>query len=279
MLFSSSRSFPVILGMMSFLLFGAVPKVESETTEPPPVYSSNPIVASVDGEPIWLDELKNAQIQEIMVRLHRSQEILLRQKVLKLLAKNHPELLPKPIPRILKSDVVTFYKSEPGIKDIGKLDQIENEIRVYLEKLQRREHLRDLNKRYGLAVKKGWVVDHFGPPNDFQLLVGIGTAMLWFNGKSQSESKVFFMEFSDFLCPFCKKVQRTLNDLRKRYANRVQFGYRHFPLHQEARVLSEAVECARDQDRFWQYQSAIYKNPEGLREENQILEVAQRAVV
>ena len=282
MLFPISRSFPVILGMMSFLLFGAVPKVESETMASPdllPIYSNNPIVALVDGEPIWLDELKNTQIQEMMVRLHSSQEVLLRRKVLQLLAERHPELRPKPIPRVLKSDVAKFYKTEPGIKDIGKLDQIENEIRVYLEKTQRREHLRDLNKRYELAMKKGWVVDHFGPPNDFQLLVGIGTAMLWFHGKSESESKVFFMEYSDFLCPFCKKVQRTLNGLRKRYANRVQFGYRHFPLHQEARVLSEAVECARDQNRFWQYQSAIYKNPEGLREDHQIVAVAQRAGV
>jgi len=275
--FPLSRSFPVIL--ISFLLLGTVLEVHSETMEPLPTYSNNPIVASIDGKSIWLDDLKSAQIQEMMVRLHGMQEFLLRQKVMKLLAERHPELRPKPIPEIKKADIDRFYRTEPGIKDIGELSQIENEIRVYLEKMQRRQQLKDVNKRYKLAVAKGWVVDHFGPPNDFQLLVGIGTAMLWFNGKSESESKVFFMEYSDFLCPFCKKVQRTLSDPRKRYVNRVQFGYRHFPLHQEARVLSEAVECARDQGRFWQYQSAIYKNPEGLKENTQIMEAAQRAGV
>ena len=130
-----------------------------------------------------------------------------------------------------------------------------------------------------MAVQKGWVINYFGPPNDFHLLAGIGSAMLWLHGKSESESRVFFMEYSDFLCPFCKKVQPTLNELRKRYANRVQFGYRHFPLHQEARILSEAVECARDQNRFWQYQTAIYQNPEGLKSDNQIMAAAQRARV
>ena len=172
-----------------------------------------------------------------------------------MLMARHPELQPTPIPRVQKTDISRFYRNEPGIKDIGELGQIENEIRVYLEKIQRRKYQDDINKRYELAVRNGWVVDHFDPPSDFLLLAGIGTAMLWSSGKSESESKVFFMEYSDFLCPFCKKVQRTLTILRKRYVNRVQFGYRHFPLHQEARVLSEAVECARDQGRFWQYQN------------------------
>lgn len=275
--FSLSRSLPVILTALFSL--GLVPEVQSEPAQPLPTYSTNPIVASVGGEPIWLDELKSARIQEMMVRLHNMQELILRKKVLKALAERHPELQPKLIPSIQKSDIARFYKTEPGIKDIGELDQIENEIRVYLEKRQRRDSQEDMNGRFDLAVQKGWVVNYFGPPNDFHLLAGIGTAMLWFDGKSVSESKVFFMEYSDFLCPFCKKVQRTLTDLRKRYANRVQFGYRHFPLHQEARVLSEAVECARDQNRFWQYQTAIYQNPEGLRSGNQIMEAAQRARV
>lgn len=88
------------------------------------------------------------------------------------------------------------------------------------------------------------------------------------------------MEYSDFLCPFCKKVQGTLSDLRKQYSGTVQFGYRHFPLHQEARELSEAVECARDQGRFWQFQNLVFLDARRLQQSKmEIIRSARRAGV
>ena len=165
------------------------------------------------------------------------------------------------IRQITQKDVEEFYLNEPGIKDLGSLGQLRGQIRNYLEKMRRQGYLKNLEARYQVAVEKGWVVDYFKPPNDFRLKASIGSAVLWFKGQSAQERKVFVMEYSDFLCPFCKKVQGTLSDLRKKYADSVQFGYRHFPLHQEARSLSEAVECARDQGRFWQFQNLIFSMP------------------
>ncbi|NIP99362.1 MAG: thioredoxin domain-containing protein, partial [Nitrospinaceae bacterium] len=77
-----------------------------------------------------------------------------------------------------------------------------------------------------------------------------------------NDRKVFVLEYSDFQCPFCRRVQPTLKKLRKRYASKVQFGYRHFPLpfHKQAVRLAEAVECARDQGRFWEFQDILYRD-------------------
>ncbi|NIQ01158.1 MAG: thioredoxin domain-containing protein [Nitrospinaceae bacterium] len=251
--------------LVSLLFYGSLTgSVRAEEKESSELFSNNPVVALADGQPILLDDLKNARIHEMMVRLYTMQRTLLKQKVVNSLSETHPELKSNGVKKVKQEDIERFYRTEPGIKDMGELTQIEGQIRVYLEKIRRRDYLKDLEKRYQMAVEKGWVVDYFDPPNDFLLQARLGTAMLLFNEKSGTPRKVFVMEYSDFLCPFCRKVQGTLQILRKKYAANVQFGYRHFPIHPEARILSEAVECARDQGRFWQFQRVVYKNPRGM---------------
>lgn len=243
-------------------------------------YSNNPVVALAEGQPILLDDLKNARIHEMMTRLYQMQRALLKQKVMKSLVETHPELKSDDDPQITQKDIEEFYLNEPGIKDLGSLEQLQGQIRNYLEKMRGQGYMRNLETRYQMAVEKGWVVDYFKPPNDFRLKASVGSAVLWFKGQSNQDRKVFVMEYSDFLCPFCKKVQRTLSDLRKKYADTVQFGYRHFPLHEEARSLSEAVECARDQGRFWQFQSLIFLDARRLQQNKlELIKNARRAGV
>ncbi len=252
---------------------------EAEKTEPF-VYSNNPVVALSEGQPILLDDLRNAQIHEMRMRLYQMQRGLLRQKVMKSLTEKHPELESHDDPQITQKDIEEFYFNEPGIKELGSLEQLQSQIQSYLEKMRRQGHLKNLEARYQMAVEKGWVVDYFIPPNDFLLKANIGSAVFWFNEKDTQGRKVFVMEYSDFLCPFCKKVQGTLRDLRKQYGNTVQFGYRHFPLHQEARELSEAVECSRDQGRFWQFQNLIFLDARRLQQNKlEIIRSARRAGV
>ena len=65
---------------------------EEEKKENFTSYSNNPVVALAEGQPILLDDLKNAQIHEMMVRLYQMQSALLKQKVMKSLVETHPEL-------------------------------------------------------------------------------------------------------------------------------------------------------------------------------------------
>lgn len=230
------------------------------------VYSNNPLVAEVDGQPLFLDDLKNAQIHALMERLHQMLDDSLKQNAMKVLSESHPEMQLQKAVAITDKEIEYFYKNEPGIKNLGPLEQLRRQIQNFLEKKQHRLAMKDLKKKFKQAAVKGWVVDHLKPPNDFIIEAKVGTAMLWFNGKDAKTRKVFVMEYSDFLCPFCRKVQRTLNDLRNKYGDTVQFGYRHFPIHEEARDLSEAVECARDQGRFWQLQKLVFVDARRLHE-------------
>ena len=223
-------------------------------------HTNNPVLAVVDGEPITLEDLKNSQIHEAMVQLYQVQGQALKERVIAELAKNHPELkLEDEVPLPSESDVIRFYESTPGIKEMGTIEKMRGEITGYLKKVFRSTYVND---RYQLAVKKGWAKIYLQPPLEFKLKAKVNTAKLWFDEDDGLSREVFLLEYSDFQCPFCKRVQGTLSKLRELYSKEVQFGYRHFPLdfHKEARYMAESVECAREQEKFWALQKLLYDN-------------------
>jgi len=79
--------------------------------------------------------------------------------------------------------------------------------------------------------------------------------------KGPAAAPVTVVEFQDFHCPFCKRVQPTLEQLVTRYGERVRLVYRDFPidqLHPQARKAHEAARCAHDQGKFWAYHDLLY---------------------
>ena len=253
----------------SLLLFSGSAYADPSTIS---YYSNNPIVAEVDGEPIYLDDLKHARIQEALVRLHQMQTSALKERLLKKLAKRHPEISLKKTFKISDIEIKRFYDNTPGIKELGSLMQMQGEIKDFLQKSFRNT---SIEQNFQHAVKKGWVKVYLTPPNDFHLVAGIGTAMLW--SEENKTARVFVLEYSDFQCPFCKRVQKTLQKIRKKYPHAVQFGYRHFPLpfHEEAKSFAQAVECARDQNKFWELQSWFYENLNQSSTKEKVLKAAQ----
>lgn len=67
---------------------------------------------------------------------------------------------------------------------------------------------------------------------------------------------VTIVEFSDFQCPYCKKVEKTLEQIRSRYADKVRLVWKHEPLpfHPRAMPAAELAIEARAQQGdkgFW----------------------------
>ncbi len=80
------------------------------------------------------------------------------------------------------------------------------------------------------------------------------------------QPKVTIIEFSDFQCPFCGRVNGTLDQLLKDYGRDVELVFRHNPLpfHPNAMPAALAAEAARAQGRFWQMHDKIFANQTGL---------------
>jgi protein-disulfide isomerase len=69
--------------------------------------------------------------------------------------------------------------------------------------------------------------------------------------------------FEDFQCPFCKKVNDTVQRVVDRYKDQVKLVHHDFPLqplHPAAWKAHEAARCAADQGKFWQFRDLLYKN-------------------
>jgi len=85
--------------------------------------------------------------------------------------------------------------------------------------------------------------------------------------KGSPEAPVMIVEFSDFQCPFCRKLQPTLKSLLAKYPGKLSLAYRDFPLrgmHGQAELGAESSRCAAEQGKFWEYHDLLFDNPEKL---------------
>ena len=71
---------------------------------------------------------------------------------------------------------------------------------------------------------------------------------------------ITIVEFFDFNCPFCKKGAQTMEELVKRHPDQIRLVPKNFPLsiHPNAMKTSEAVLCADDQGKFWEYRKEVF---------------------
>ncbi len=76
-----------------------------------------------------------------------------------------------------------------------------------------------------------------------------------------SDAPVTLVEFSDFYCPFCKRVTPTIEELVKNYPGKVRRVWRHYPLpfHTGSDRVHQASECAHEQGKFWAYHDELFK--------------------
>jgi protein-disulfide isomerase len=88
--------------------------------------------------------------------------------------------------------------------------------------------------------------------------------------KGEENAPVTIIEFSDYQCPFCKKVEPTINQIIETYGDKIRFVYRDFPLgfHKYAQKAAEAAECADEQGKFWEYHDKLFENQQAINIEN-----------
>jgi protein-disulfide isomerase len=89
---------------------------------------------------------------------------------------------------------------------------------------------------------------------------------------------VTLVEYGDFECPNCKQAAPAVKLMLYRFAGRIRFVYRHFPLeevHPHALFAAEAAEGAAGQGRFWQMHDLLFANQQHLKR-HQLLAYAQR---
>jgi protein-disulfide isomerase len=82
---------------------------------------------------------------------------------------------------------------------------------------------------------------------------------------SRADAPVMLIEFADYQCPFCKRLQAdAFAELKKNYieTGKLRFVSRDLSLefHPYALKAAEATRCAGDQQKYWELRNALLGN-------------------
>jgi protein-disulfide isomerase len=79
---------------------------------------------------------------------------------------------------------------------------------------------------------------------------------------------VTIVEFSDFQCPFCSRVNPTLKQIEETFPGKVRIVFKQNPLdfHKEAEPAARAALAAGEQGKFWEMHDLLFANQARLKE-------------
>ena len=224
--------------------------------------------AEVNGTPILTAEVDSklghnlAKLQEQIFSLRQKQlETMIDQKLLEgeaakrgvtIASLVQSEITGRVAP-VTADEVTRFYEDNKG-KLKGDLKSLEEQIKTYLttQRVQARQQEFVKSRRASAKIEM-----FLAPPPLFRAAVTTAGAPV----RGPNDALVTIVEFSDFHCPFCRKVQPVLEQVRAKYADKVKFVFRDYPidnLHPQARAAAEAGQCANEQGKFWEFHDKVF---------------------
>ena len=239
----------------------------------PALADGSDIVAEVNGVAITTDEL-DAWIKEDLFRKQASNPnslYELRDAALRrLVAERSIEALATEagvsVDRLIADKVASrgpvtdeetleFFEENKSRLGNGDYETVEDQVRQFLTTQ------RDAQARSDLEGNASVVV-HLQPPR--VEVAADGPA------RGPADAPVTIIEFSDFQCPYCRRVIPTLEQIEERYPEQVRIVYRNFPLgnHSRAKPAAEAALCANEQDQFWAYHDKLFENTRALSDDD-----------
>ena len=81
-----------------------------------------------------------------------------------------------------------------------------------------------------------------------------------------ADALVTIVEYSDFQCPFCSRVNPTMKQIKDTYPKDVRIVFRQLPLsfHDRARPAAKASLAAAQQGKFWEMHDSLFVNQKAL---------------
>jgi protein-disulfide isomerase len=228
-------------------------------------------LAVVDGVAIGSEEVEKSlagqlsKLEEQIYNLKRQKlDALINEKLLEKEAAKRKLTMPalldaevtSKISLVTEQEIEKFYQ-ENKAQVKGEQTEVREKIRSYLQNqklaAKREEFLRSLRGQAKV------VVNLKAPPVQ-RIEVSVQGAPF----KGGEKAPVTIVEFSDFHCPFCKRVVPTLAQLESKYGDKVKLVFRDFPidsLHPGASKAHEAARCADEQGKFWAYHDKLFAGP------------------
>ncbi len=145
--------------------------------------------------------------------------------------------------------LMSQYRSQLDADDLKARQQV---IQA-LNQRQQREMQEELRKT--LFVEAG--VRILLEPPRVTVAIGQGTP-----SRGPADAPIVLVEFTDYQCPFCVRVQPTITALMERYDGQIRHVFKNLPLpnHSQAKLAGEAALCAQDQGKYWEFHDWLFAN-------------------
>ena len=238
-------------------------------------------VATIGGQPVYEQDLL-ARVQNDLLKLrneeyqikYRGLQNLILQRLLEAEAKKRNLTVEQFVAQEVDSkaaeptdaEIQAQYKQQ---QDQRKFEDIKEEYRRSLKqsrvRLARQTYFRQLWDAAGVTIL-------LEPP---RVQVAHDSARV----RGNPNAPVMIVEFSDFQCTYCRRVQPTLLALLAKYPNQIAISYRDFPLrdiHAQAQLAAEAARCAGEEGKFWEYHDRLFALPPAF--EKPVLQSVAQAV-
>lgn len=264
-----------------FIALSIAAAIAGDATAQTMMGSPAQVVGSVGGQPITLGELEDhwreidlaghdRTREQLYESLRAVLDDLIGDRLIALEAKKRgmtvadllERELPRRAPEVTEAGIRQFYDQNRDRFSGRSFDEMKPAITNYLAQqrpvLARRSFIDDLKKASpDIAI----VLD---PPRR-SIPVGPSDPVT-----GPPSAPVEIVEYSDFQCPFCKKVAPIIKSLRSTFGDQVRVVYKDFPLtiHAQAREAAEAAQCAQAQNKFWEYHDVLFGHQDALKKDD-----------
>ena len=229
-----------------------------------PTFGEDEPLATVNGDPIFESDLEvSAQQRKLDQQIHALRSQALGSAIASKLLQDEAERRGVTVQEFVEVEVepkigaptnkeVSDFYNEQKDKINLPLKEVRDEIVRVLRQQKATTHLNDLVA----ALRADSAIEvHLDPP---RLPVDLEEV----RQRGPLDAPVTIVEFSDFQCPFCLKVQPVLSELREEYEDRIRWVFKDLPLtdiHPEAVRAAQAARCAGEQDKFWEYRAKLFE--------------------
>ena len=223
--------------------------------------------ATVGGSVITMDELDKAAANQLAKI--RQQEFQVRNDVLSGMIQQKLVTKEAAARNVSEADLM---KAEVDSKVLAPT---QDEISQYYEKMKSRMGGKTLDEtkvdiERALRVQKGnerraQFFTELSAKNEVKILLDPPRATIALRPGAPVEgpanAPITIVEWSDYQCPFCKRAHPTVEQVLSEYKDKVRFVYLDYPLpfHQMAMPAAQAVHCAEDQGKFWEYHKNLFE--------------------
>lgn len=162
------------------------------------------------------------------------------------------------LPRVTDAQAQAFYDQNKD-RISGDFAQTKTQIVQYLEEGKEREATLAFAEQLRRASK---IEINLTAPQSPAFSIATDDQPV----KGNPNAVVTIVEFTDFECPSCARQHPVLERIVSEFGDRLRLVVRDFPLsqHGNARKAAEAAEAAREQGKYWEYASVLFRNQSAL---------------